>query len=336
MSLYKAESRRLVKRRFTKLFSLSAVLILLLVAAAMFLSNEKVGPEQIASAKAEAQQQFQQSLASAEQEKKNCEAAQGTAAAGNYPSNCADMYQPTAEDYNPDWFMPATFEFVDEFPNMVTTLAAILAVVAFVIGASFVGAEWASGGMMNLLLWRPQRVRVLGTKLAALLVGLTALTVVLAAIWTGLFLLIGNLRGNTDGLTSGAWQSIGLMELRALGLVLVAGALGFGLASIGRHTAMALGAAIGVIVVFQFGLGTVLFMANVKFAEAYLAPTWVTAWMAKEYKVEDFNSCDFNSVSGCQPDSLTVTWPMAGGLLAAVFVLVTAASLWTIRSRDIT
>ena len=59
---------------------------------------------------------------------------------------------------------------------MITTLAALLALVAFVIGASFVGAEWNSGGMMNLLLWRPQRLQVLGTKLAALLVGLTALT----------------------------------------------------------------------------------------------------------------------------------------------------------------
>ena len=39
------------------------------------------------------------------------------------------------------------------------------------IGASFVGAEWNSGGMMNLLLWRPQRLKVLSTKLAALLAG---------------------------------------------------------------------------------------------------------------------------------------------------------------------
>ena len=86
--------------------------------------------------------------------------------------------------------MPATFDFRKKFGDMIITFAAILALIAFVIGASFVGAEWSSGGMMNLLLWRPQRLKVLGTKLVALLVGLTVLTVVVAAAWTGIFVLI--------------------------------------------------------------------------------------------------------------------------------------------------
>jgi hypothetical protein len=137
-------------------------------------------------------------------------------------------------------------------------------------------------------------------------------------------------------MTSGAWQSIALMELRGLVLVIVAGAVGFGLASLGRHTAMALGVTIGAVIVFQFGLGTVLSLASVKFAEAYLIPVWMIAWMNKEVKIEDYNSCDFSSASGCVPDSLTLTWPMAGGILAAVFVVIVVASMWTMRSRDVT
>jgi ABC-type transport system involved in multi-copper enzyme maturation permease subunit len=246
------------------------------------------------------------------------------------------MAAPTAEDFNPDWYMPATFDFRTKFPDLVTALAALLAVMAFVVGASFVGAEWSSGGMMNLLLWRPQRLRVLGTKLAAYLAGLTALTAVLTAAWTGIFLLVADLRGSTARMTSGAWQSLLLTELRALLLVVVAGALGFGLASLGRHTAMALGVAVGLIIVFQFGLGTVLALAKVKFAEAYLVPVWIIAWMKQKYEVQDYNSCDFSGVNGCQPDSFTITWQMAGGVLAAVFVLIVGAALWTVRSRDIT
>ena len=84
---------------------------------------------------------------------------------------------------------------------MVTTFAAVLALVAYIIGASFVGAEWSSGGMMNLLLRRPQRLRVLGTKLAALLVFFTALTVVFSAVWTGVFYLIAQARGTTESMT---------------------------------------------------------------------------------------------------------------------------------------
>jgi ABC-2 type transport system permease protein len=335
VSLYKAETRRLVKRRFTKLFAIGALLILAAVAAGVFLSNEKVGPEQIAEAKAKAHAEYVRMVASNEQLKKDCDAAQGTARASEFPPNC-EMATPSESDINPDWYMPATFKFLDGFPDMVTTMAAVLALAAFVIGASYVGAEWSSGGMMNLLLWRPRRLQVLSTKLSALLVGMTALTVLVAAIWTAVFYGIASVRGVTDGLTSGAWQSIGLMELRALVLVLVAGALGFGLASLGRHTAMALGVAIGVIVVFQFGVGAVLSLAQVKFPELYLAPFWVIAWMSKQYVAEDYNSCNFDVTGGCKPETLTLTWQMSGTALAIVLVLVVGAAMWTMRKRDIT
>jgi hypothetical protein len=159
---------------------------------------------------------------------------------------------------------------------------------------------------------------------------------VAGAAWTGFFALTAALRGTTVGMTSGAWQSMLLMELRALVMVLVAGAIGFALASIGRHTAMALGVAIGAVVVFQFGLGTVLTLAKVKYPELFLAPFWVIAWMNKSYKIEDFASCDYSVQDGCQPDSFLLTWQMAGGALAVVFIAVVGAALWTIRNRDVT
>jgi hypothetical protein len=118
--------------------------------------------------------------------------------------------------------------------------------------------------------------------------------------------------------------------------VLAAAAIGFGLASLGRHTAVALGGLIGVIIVFQFGLGVVLELAKVKFAEAYLIPVWLIAWLQKEVTIEDYNSCDFSAVGGCQPPTLTITWQMAGGVMAAVLVVIVGAAIWTMRKRDIT
>jgi ABC-2 type transport system permease protein len=336
VSLYKAETRRLVKRRFTRFFLIGALVVLATVAVGVFLSNQKSGPELLRTAQASADRDFQQQSQYAAQEKKNCEAAPGTPNASNYPADCAQMYTPQRDDFRAESYLPATFEFRTNYRDMVTVLASMLALAAFVIGASFVGAEWTSGGMMNLLLWRPQRLRVLGTKLIALLVNLTALTAVLSVAWTGLFWVVARLRGSTAGMTSGTWQSIGLMELRGLGLVLVGGAVGFGLASLGRHTAMALGVAMGVIVVFQIGLATVLSLAKVKFVEAYLIPTWGMAWMDKEVKLENSDRCNFSAVNGCQPDTLTINWHLAGGALALVLVVVVAASMWTMRSRDIT
>jgi ABC-2 type transport system permease protein len=336
VSLFKAESRRLVKRRFTKLLVIGSVVVLIAIAVGIFLTNQKIGPDTIATAKAAATQQFQQDQEQAKQDLASCEAAKGTPAANQWPSDCAQLNQPTEDNYDYRNFLPSTFTFSKNFAVMVTTLAAIFALMGFVMGASFVGAEWSSGGMMNLLLWRPQRLKVLGTKLIALVAGLGALTVVTLAAWTGFFWVLAKLRGDTAGMTSGAWQSLGLTELRALGLVLAAGLLGFGLASLGRHTAMALGAAIGAVILLQFGLVTVLSLAKVKFAEAYLVPVWVQAWMDKSVKVEDYNSCDFSSIQGCTPPSLTITWQMAGGVLALVIVLVVGAAMWTMRSRDVT
>ena len=335
MSLYKAETRRLVKRRFTKLFVVCGLLVLAAVAAGVFLSNQKVSPETVAQAKAEAQAAYQQSVEDTNRALQECQAAQGTAKANDYPPKC-DITPPQQADFDPQWYMPASFDFRSKFPSMVSTLAAVLALVAFIIGASFVGAEWSSGGMMNLLLWRPRRMQVLGTKLAVLLAGTTVLTVVLDAIWTAGFYAIAMAHGSTAKMTSGAWQSIALMEARALALVLVAGALGFGLASIGRHTAMALGVAIGVIVVLQFGVGAVLGLANVKFPELYLAPFWIIAWMNKQYVAENYQTCDFSPTGGCQPDTLTITWQMAGAAMVLLFVLVVGGAMWTMRKRDIT
>ncbi|MEV4635945.1 ABC transporter permease subunit [Actinoplanes sp. NPDC049548] len=327
MSLYTAETRRLTKRRFTRFFVLGVAVVLAAIAVGMFLSHHKNTPDVVAAAQARADQEYQQAVVQADAERKACQAQPG--------ADCTNMWTPTREDFQADWYMPATFDFRKQFGEMETALAAILAMAAFVIGASYVGAEWNSGGMMNLLLWRPQRLKVLSTKLGALLVVLAGVTVVLSAVWTGIFAMIANLRGSMGNMTSGAWQSILLMELRGLVLVLIAGAVGFGLASLGRHTAVAMGVAIGVIVLFQFGLGTVLQLAQVKFLEAYLIPIWGMAWMNKEVKLEDYNACNV-SPDGCVPDTLTITWPMAGGVFAAVVVLVVGVAMWTMRNRDIT
>ncbi|BCY15241.1 ABC transporter permease subunit [Actinoplanes sp. L3-i22] len=332
MSLFRAETRRVSKRRFTRFFVLMALLVLGLVAGGTAYSHEKTTASTRAAAEARADQEYQDQLRYADQAKQECQKDPAS-----YGGNCDGLIPPTRDQIPADQFLTPPFSFREDFPVMVTVWAALLALVAFVIGASFVGAEWNSGGMMNLLLWRPQRVRVLSTKLSALLTWLFGLSVLTGAAWTGLFWLIATLRGTTGGMTPGTWQSLGLTGLRGLGLVLVAGAIGFGVASIGRHTAAALGAAIGVIVIFQFGLAIVLSLARVRFYEIYLLPAWIGAWMAKSYEVIDNNApCDYSAVNGCEAPTYTVTWEMAGGLFAAVSVIIVGAAMWTIRSRDIT
>ncbi|MDG4833717.1 ABC transporter permease subunit [Solwaraspora sp. WMMD1047] len=336
MSLFTTELRRLVKRRFVRYMTLAGLLVLLAVVAGTFLTNEKIGRDQIAAAERTAEQEYQNNLRYTAEARQDCERAK---AAGDqtdrYPADCADISDPPREAFQAEWYMPATFEFRKEFGETVTTLAAILALVGFVVGASFVGAEWSTGGMMNLLLWRPRRLQVLLTKLAALLAAMLALTVVSAAAWTAAFWAIGTMRGNTDGMTSGTWQSFALTGLRGAVLVLAAAAVGFAVASLGRHTALALGGAIGLIVVGQFGLGILLSMANVAFVEAWLLPTYLLAWMNKSITLENWNACNF-SMGQCEPDTLELTWQHSSALIGVALVLSLGAAMWAMRSRDIT
>ena len=336
MSLFTAESRRLAKRRLIRWAAIAGLLVLAAVAVGTFFTNQKVSPATVAAAEAEATRSWQENVRYADEERARCEAAKGTADAGNFPPDCAQITAPAREEVQTEWFMPATFDFREQFDSTWLVFAAILALVAFVAGASFVGAEWSSGGMMNLLLWRPRRLQVLGTRLAALLTWTVVGSVVVAGLWTAAFWVIAQQRGTTAKVTPGVWQSLGLTGLRALALIVVAGVLGFALASLGRHTAMALGAAVGVVVVVQFAVGIALELAEVKFMEAWLIPTYITAWMGKLYTIEDYNSCDTSGWGGCVPAKMEITWHTSGWLMLATVLLVLVPALWTMKRRDIT
>jgi ABC-2 type transport system permease protein len=335
LSLYKAETRRLVKRRLIRYSAIAALVLLAAIAVGTFVTNQHVGPAERAAAVQQAKTEFANEVTRSTELKASCEKAKGTAEAGNFPP-CDQITPPTEDSFQPEWYLPSTFNFRSSFGNMITAFAGIMAMVGFVIGASFVGAEWNSGGMMNLLLWRPQRLKVLTTKLSALLVGITSLSLVTGALWTGAFWLTAVLRGTTEKMTPGTWASFGLMGLRGLVLILVGTIIGFALASLGRHTAMAMGVAIGFVVLMQFGLVTVLSMANVKFLEAWILPTWGSAWMNQSYKIEDYNVCNASPTGECKPDTMILTWHEPGYAMLIGVVLILGAALWTMRSRDVT
>ncbi|MEU4165210.1 ABC transporter permease subunit, partial [Actinoplanes sp. NPDC026670] len=318
MSLYRTELRRLAKRRFTRWMSVLGLLVLAAVVVGVFFTNEKIDAAVLAKAERAAEQQWQQDVRANQQYRAACEkaTAAGTSKSEGFPEDCSVIQPPPREAIQADWFLPSTFDFRKSFDATLLPLAAILALVGFVVGASFVGAEWNTGGMMNLLLWRPKRLTVLLTKLAALLTGLVALAVPTTALWFGSFWLVATFRGSTAKMTSGAWQSFALTGLRGLVLAMVVTTIGFALASLGRHTAMALGGVIALMVVGQFGLGILLAMAGVRFAEAWLLPTYATAWLQKKVTLEDWNACQATYFGECKPDTLEITWQQSSVMMA--------------------
>jgi ABC-2 type transport system permease protein len=335
VSLLRAELRRISKRRLTRWMLLLVVVLMATVAIVIAWQNQKPGPAALAEAEAAAERQYQQEQVWIDPKIADCERV-GAEAWG--VRDCEEIVFQVEQEEMVEWFMPPAFEFRSEFPEMITVFAALLSLFAFIVGASVVGAEWRSGGMMNLLLWRPRRLQVLGSKLTALLGVLLLLGVVLGAAWTAAFWQVATYRGTTDGMTNGAWQSFGLTGIRGITLALVAGAVGFALASLGRHTAMAMGAAIAAVVVGLAGVAIVGEMLELQFFQRWMWTSYVTAWLEKSLVIQDWSApCLTSPTTGeCAVPQYEITWQVAGVGMAAVVVLLLGAAMWQMRRRDVT
>jgi hypothetical protein len=246
-----------------------------------------------------------------------------------YPPNC---------DYGPEpgieAFLPYSFSFRQTIEPLLYTAAAMLVLFGFVVGASFVGAEWTSGGMTNLLLWRPRRAAVLGAKLAVALAGVAAIAVPYLLLWVLTFWAVGATRGVASVLTTGEAASLTLTGVRALVLALFGTVLGFTLASIGRHTAMALGAGMSYLIAYELGITIIFALVGSWYPGRFRLSTYIVAWLAKRYEfAEPSFSC---TAEGCfELQRYTLTWVHAAVAMALVGGALVAGAFLAMRQRDV-
>lgn len=337
MSLLHAEWRRLFMRRFTRWSLVLVAGILAVAALSLVFSSQKLTPEIIAEAEAQAAVEYEAHRAEIEREMEQCEKdlEEGRLGLG-WLEDCSEIETWLMDQEEMvSWYLPWSFDFRSNYQSMVTVLAGLLAMYAFLVGASFIGAEWRSGGMMNLLLWHPRRLQVFGAKAASLLIGITGIYVVMGLAWTGVIWLVAAARGSTEGMTSGAWQSFGLSGLRGFGLVVAAGLVGFALASIGRHIGAALGTAIAAVVVGVVGINIVVRILGVKYPLAWVWTTYIEAWLNKVLVLENWDVCAQSTEPVCTPDTLEITWQTSGLLMAGVVAALVGVAMWQMRRRDI-
>jgi ABC-2 type transport system permease protein len=133
-----------------------------------------------------------------------------------------------------------------------------LAVIAWAIGASLVGAEFASRSMTTLLTWEPRRGRVFVAKTVAVMLAvavfaLAALVLVGLAMWPALAAHGAPLRAGDPTL----WSLAGTVG-RGVALATISAGIGFAIATIGRNTAAALGAGFAYVIVLENIVGTSL------------------------------------------------------------------------------
>jgi ABC-2 type transport system permease protein len=123
--------------------------------------------------------------------------------------------------------------------------------VALIIGASFVGAEWAGRTIAMQLTWEPRRIRVFAAKVLACALCVFAAAILIEAMTAAALLPAALLRGTMDGLNA-VWLrgTIGVV-LRIGTVAAVASAITVSVAIIARNSAGALAVAFGYLAIFE-------------------------------------------------------------------------------------
>lgn len=249
-SLLRAELGRLRHRRFVLLLLGLAALALLVSMAAVFFTHSK----DLAGARAQAVAQAEQ--ATREQQRFLPQCLQDpTIPPESREQACGVGFTPTPEEFYNDPRLRADAGL----PVIAIAIAVGGAFVAALVGATAVGADWASRAIVTLLTWEPRRVRLLGTRFAALALFTAAVAVVGQAVGLGLGALTVTLRGTwagTPGPTDGApyqqpaligaadfWRDLLSLQGRGVALMVTAAVLAAAVTSLTRHTGGMLGAA---------------------------------------------------------------------------------------------
>lgn len=238
----------------------------------------------------------------------------------------AEECPPPEADYR--WYLTrAPLDLEEETQDTGKAAIIFLAGIAIIIGATFPGADWATGSMGNQLIFRPRRLQVWTAKAAAVAIGVTVVgALVLSAQW-GIYFATAAAReiGHSPGFVGD------LLEINLRGLALVAGGGlgGFALSMLLRSTVGTLA------LLFFYSVGGEALVAMLPFEKdsRWSLANNVFAWLDNGVNVYD-DSIDCINVMDCS-QQYTLSLAHGATYLAALLVLVVVASALLFRRRDI-
>lgn len=254
MNLIRAEIHRLRSRRF--LWGIVGVAALAFVLGGSIAAGKH--SKLTAADLARGQEQAQAALTQQQEFYDQCVAQQPAGQPVEQACQKADPSLFRGEDFATQ----RAFVLARQLPDGTVGVGVLTAAALFLLGATWIGAEWSTRSLVALLFWEPRRIKVLLTKLGVLLVAAAALAVVTQAVWFGVANLLASTRGTRDNLPPHFYADI----VRAEGRVVLFGALlsglGFALANLLRNTGAALGVA-------------ALYLAVLENVVRVLRPSWV-------------------------------------------------------------
>lgn len=233
-ALLRAEALRLRSRRMVRV--LLAVGLLGLLAGIIISSTQFARPS--AAGLAGATQRRAQLAADSARAREQCLAAVGRPQGPPSAADCGPAIRPQDIGRVEDFVDKRPFTLAKQGRGGVLGVSLVAAGLAFLLGATSVGAEWSSRSIVAQLFWEPRRRRVMASKVAVLV----ALTAVFAVLAEGTWLLAARVLAATRGSSAvrpGLWHLLFAAAGRGVLLVVLLGLLGYGIANLLRNTAAA-------------------------------------------------------------------------------------------------
>ncbi|MBQ1010133.1 ABC transporter permease subunit [Micromonospora sp. M51] len=317
MNLVRAELERLSARRFVQLMVVLLVFAFAVTAATTLAGSHKPTASELNSARQQAVD-ARRSMETTHQEGLARLQERSPTDTSEYFADCADL-DPVRQERLPIAadFLPGVFSFAEQAESLLYFLIAFLVLFGFLVGASYIGADLNSGGVVNLLLWRPRRLTVLAAKLGTLLGSVLALSLLASVVYLATFWVIGQSAGLPGRLDGDFWGSLGAVHGRGMVRVLLASALGFAIATLGRHTSAALGAVAAYAVVWELGGRLVLQIIDARRPDRLMLSSYIGAWLSGESRFFDPQLCAATAGTGYCSGLYTLTWgPALRGLVA--------------------
>ncbi len=236
--LLRSELHRFRSRRFIQVVLVLAVVGWIVATGIALTQYGNPGPAEIARA----EQQIDADVAMNEEFRQEC-LAEADIPAGTSPDDFCGPEQ-SREDVELSWYLDkAPFDLASSAPTGALGFAALAAVVAALVGATWIGAEWSTRSLVALLFWVPRRMQVLGAKLVVLTGAAVVIGVVAQVGWLAMAGILRAVVGRDADLPDGFWSALLQTQARGVLLTVIAALLAFGLTNLVRNTGAALGIA---------------------------------------------------------------------------------------------
>jgi len=229
----------LTSRRFT---GIALIMLLLGLAGFQLVLNDALSPpsgEQLATSERAYQQTHREWVANHEQDEQDCRDT------GAPPDECV-VPEPTLVE-----FTGSPTPFKDATGTALKLSALLAALVAFMIAASFIGAEYSSGSMTSWLTFVPRRGHVFWSKLLTVAGFAVLLGMLCATLVFDVALVLAHLHGSRVE----SVRELVEMGARSVLSVVVLAILGFCIGLLSRRTAGAIGVLLALVVVWFVRIG---------------------------------------------------------------------------------